>query len=129
MKRTLTVCAALCAAIALNACAGDKVPPPPVPGGEIGTLTRGKYVCELPGDATGPVGKELPEYDFEVVNSSSYRAGGISGSYLYTGDRVIMTGGKLKGLKFLRVSSGFLRQLGDDGTKMVMRCVLISHNH
>ena len=111
---------------AVSACAATSAPPP-VPGGRIGTLALGSYTCELPGDANGPAGKVLPEYAFRIVNASSYKAGGIRGSYLYTGDRVVMTGGKLKGLTLHRISEGFLRQTGEDGSDGDMRCVRTSH--
>lgn len=100
--------------------------PPPVPGGRIGTLTLGRYTCEMPGDANGPAGKPATEYDFSIINSSSYKAGGTRGSYLYTGNRVVMTSGKHKGMTFRRVSSGFLRQTGPDGADGNLRCVLSS---
>jgi hypothetical protein len=100
--------------------------PPPVPGGLIGVLAIGAYSCETPGDSKGPAGKPMPDFDFRIVNASSYKAGGIRGSYLYTGDRVVMTGGKLKGLKLRRISAGFMRQITDAGTDGEMRCVLTS---
>ena len=128
MTRVLPT-AALIAASMLAACATDKAQPPPVPGGQIGTLTQGNYTCELPGDATGPVGKELPQYDFRVVGGSNYKSDGVRGSYLHTGDRVVMTGGKLKGLRFTRVSDGYLRQIDDSGEETGMRCVLTSHSY
>ncbi|HKT85324.1 MAG TPA: hypothetical protein VJQ77_04465 [Novosphingobium sp.] len=129
MTRALDLAAAIAVASMLAGCAAAKAPPPPVPGGQIGTLTQGNYTCELPGDATGPVGKALPQYDFEVVGGSSYKAGGVRGSYLNTGDQVVMTGGKLKGLKFITVSDRFLRQIDDKGKETGMRCVLTSHNY
>lgn len=110
---------------AISACAAS-APPPPVPGGRIDTLSMGSYTCELPGDAGGPSGTPMPEYDFRVVNASSYKAGGVRGSYLFTGDRVVMTGGKLKGLTLHRISIGFLRQIMDDGSDGPMRCVRTS---
>ena len=97
-----------------------------VPGGEIGTLTKGAYICELPGDATGPTGIHIPEADFTIINASSYRAQGRIGSYLLTGDRVVMTSGTLEGQKFRRVSEGFLRRIEADGSDGKMRCILIS---
>lgn len=83
----------------------------------------------MPGDAGGPVTKPLPEYAFEVVNASSYKAAGVRGSYLNTGDLVVMTGGTLKGLKFTRESSRMLRQIDDQGAQTGMRCVLTSHSY
>lgn len=111
---------------AATACTAGSAPPPPVPGGRIHTLAIGQYSCEMPGDATGPAGKAVPEYDFRVVNASSYKAGGLRGSYLYTGSRVVMTGGKLKGLTLHRISEGFLREVNPDGTDGPMRCVRTS---
>lgn len=129
MTRHHVLAAALSAAFSLTGCAGAQTPPPPVPGGKIATLELGNYTCELPGDAGGPVGKALPEYDFEVVNGSGYKSDSVRGSYLHTGDRVVMTGGKLKGLTFRRVSTGYLRQIDDQGKETGMRCVLTSHSY
>lgn len=111
---------------ALSACATDGAAPPPVQGGTIGTLPLGHYTCEMPGEAGGPVGNPVPNYAFRIVNASSYKTGGIRGSYLYTGDTVLMTGGKLKGLKLHRLSNGFLRRIEADGSDGDMRCVLRS---
>lgn len=98
--------------------------PPPVPGGLIGTLPAGKYTCELPGDAGGPIRVAASEFDFTVIHGSSYRAAGERGSYLLTGDLVQMTGGKLKGLRLHRISDGFLRRIEANGADGEMRCVL-----
>lgn len=99
-----------------------------VPGGEIGTLKKGTYICELPGDATGPAGIHVPEADFAIINASSYRAQGRIGSYLLTGDRVVMTSGTFEGQRFRRISEGFLRRIEADGSDGRMRCVLISRS-
>ncbi len=86
---------------------------PPVPGGRIGTLKLGHYACELPGDAGGQIGERVTEYDFTVVNASSYLSGGTRGSYLATGTKIVMTSGPLKGLRFERVSMGYLQLTGN----------------
>jgi len=99
-------------------------PPAPVPGGLIGTLALGRYTCELPGDAGGPVRVAAKDFDFTVIHGSSYRIGNARGSYLLTGDLLTMTGGKLKGLKLHRISDGFLRRIEANGTDGEMRCVL-----
>jgi len=78
----------------------------------------------LAGDASGPVRVAAKDFDFTVIHGSSYRAGGSRGSYLLAGDVVTMTGGKLKGLKLHRISTGFLRQIVAGGTDGEMRCVL-----
>ncbi len=98
--------------------------PPPVPGGDIGTLEQGRYTCELPGDATGPAGRHVPDADFTVMTASNYRAHGRQGSYLLTDDRVVMTNGAFKGRQFHRLSRGFLRELTADGKDGPLRCVL-----
>lgn len=116
---------ALIAALALSACVAT-AEPPTVPGGRIGTLVPGRYVCEMPGDAAGEVGKPIPDFEFRVVNASSYKAGGVRGSYLRTGNRVLMTGGPLKGLRLRSITQGFLRRVAEDGSDGPMRCVLSS---
>jgi len=98
--------------------------PPPVPGGRIGTLEMGKYTCERPGDAGGPIQVPARELDFTVVFGSSYKAGGQRGSYLLTGDSVVMTGGALRGLKLHRINDGFLRRVDESGRDSEVRCVL-----
>lgn len=118
------------ASLALTACAGTSPlaaaqnKAPPVPGGRIDTLKQGHYACELPGDAGGLVGEPVPEYDFTIVNASSYMAGGVRGSYLHTGSKVVMTGGKLKGMHFERISTGYLEQQGPASEAGPMRCIL-----
>jgi hypothetical protein len=99
-----------------------------VPGGEIGTLDIGRYVCELPGDASGPAGRAVPALDFSIVNASSYRSGGTMGSYLLTGDRLVMTSGLRKGERYHRVSRDFLRRVGADGRDTALRCVRSSRH-
>lgn len=102
-------------------------PPPPVPGGALGTLLLGHYSCEKDGDAGGPVGTPAPTLDFQVVNFSSYKGvDGVRGSYLMTGDNVVMTGGGLRGLRLHRISTGFVRVVGEDGVDSETRCVLTS---
>lgn len=86
----------------------------------------GTYTCELPGAPGEASGKPLPDYEFRIVNASSYKNEGIRGSYLLTGDHLAMTGGKLKGLSLQRSSDSFLREIKADGTLGDMRCVLTS---
>lgn len=93
------------------------------PGGPIATLQQGAYVCELPGDATGPAGLRQPERDFTVVNSSSYTADGQRGTYLLTGDTVVFTSGPRQGTKFNRLSANFLREIGANRQAGALRCV------
>lgn len=95
-----------------------------VPGGEIGTLLTGRYLCEKPGDVTRLIAVRLPEADFRVLASSSYAVDGKRGSYLLTGNRVVMTGGPFEGRAFERTSAGYLRRIGPDGLPGEVRCVL-----
>lgn len=99
------------------------------PGGQIGTMPTGDYVCELPGDATGPVGRRQPDEDFTVVNASSYRTRGSMGSYLLTGDELAMTSGQHQGKRYRRESHGFVRLLGPDGAVGDLRCVRRKRNN
>ena len=112
MKRILPLLAVLAAGPALAA-----------PGGPITTLQLGTFVCELPGDATGPVGVRVPAHDFSITNASSYAANGGRGSYLLTGDTVVMTSGPRKGQRFHRISASFLRIMGPDGSDSPLRCI------
>lgn len=112
----------------LSGCASADNAPPPVAGGPISTLPIGTYTCEMAGDAGGLVGRPLPEYTFRVVNASAYKAGGIRGSYLLTGQYVTMTGGKLKGLKLHRLKDTYLRKVEANGSDGEMRCVRSSRH-
>lgn len=93
------------------------------PGGQLGTLPRGPYVCELPGDATGAVGIAQPAFDFTVTNASTYRTASGKGIYLLTGDRLTFTSGPHDGLTYRRIYSGFLRRTGADGRDSTLRCI------
>ncbi len=105
------------------------VPAAGAPGGPIGLLRVGTYVCELPGDATGPVGHRIPEADFSVLNDSTYEVAGKTGSYLLTGDRLVMTSGPHKGRRYHRLSDGFVRPIGPDGSDSEMRCIRRTRNN
>lgn len=110
--------------LVLAAAIGLPAPASAVPGGPIGTLAQGRYRCELPGDALGAAGRAIPEADFTIVSASSYRSKGRLGSYLLTGDDVVMTSGPHRGQKFHRLSRGFLRRVGAGGQDTGLRCVL-----
>lgn len=94
-----------------------------VPGGEIDSLPRGTFICEMPGDATGAAGLRQDGEHFTIISASTYEAGGKRGSYLLTGDRLVMTSGPKKGEKFHRISNSFLRKTDADGRDGQMRCV------
>lgn len=94
-----------------------------VPGGPIDSLDAGAYVCELPGDATGPAGIRQPDAGFTILNANSYEAEGGRGAYLLTGDVLALTSGPKRGQRFHRISNRFLRLIGPDGNDGPLRCV------
>ena len=99
------------------------------PGGDIGTMPIGTYVCEVPGTADGPAANRLPGEDFQITSASTYQAGGARGSYLLTGTSFTMTSGPRNGAQYVRQSEGFLRKLGPDGQPGPIRCVRRNQNN
>ncbi len=93
------------------------------PGGPLGVLQIGTYICELPGDATGPAGLHQESANFDVINASSYRNAKGRGTYLKTGDIVVMTSGPKRGERYHQLSDNFLRRIGPDGSDSDLRCV------
>lgn len=90
--------------------------------GQIGTIERGPYVCELPGDAAGSAGIEQPEESFSIESASRYSSPQGDGTYLRRGDRLLMTSGPRNGDSYAIVSRGFLRKIMD-GRASRLRCV------
>ncbi len=90
--------------------------------GQIGTLARGAYICELPGDAAGRAGEVQDGASFTVLTSSRYTANDGGGTYLRRGDVVEMTSGPHAGRRFRVLSENFLRLIEDDKPSR-MRCV------
>ncbi|HEY6868256.1 MAG TPA: hypothetical protein VI199_00745 [Novosphingobium sp.] len=93
------------------------------PGGPIGVLPLGTYICELPGDATGPAGLRQRDEEFRITHGSSYRTDRGPGIYLLTGDRLTFTSGPLKGGIWHRTGRSFLRRVQADGSDGALRCV------
>lgn len=93
------------------------------PGGPIGVMPLGPYICELPGDATGPAGRRQPDEEFRITHGSSYRTHASPGIYLLTGDRLTFTSGPLKGAIWHRTGRSFLRRVLPDGSDGALRCV------
>jgi hypothetical protein len=92
--------------------------------GPIGTVPRGSYVCEMPGDAAGQAGIPQPERGFKVKSSSRYATPRGGGVYLRRGDRLEITSGPLRGQTYLVIRPGFLRERQADGKPGRLRCVL-----
>jgi hypothetical protein len=82
--------------------------------GQLGTLERGLYRCELPGDAGGPAGIPREDEDFEVISSSRYIVPGGRGVYLRKGDLVTMTSGPRKGVQYRLESERHLLKVGNE---------------
>lgn len=94
-----------------------------VSGGELGTLERGPWACEMPGDATTTAGVAMPAADFEITNDSTYQVSDGRGTYLRTGDDVRMTSGPRKGERYTVQSEHFLRKVGGNGKDSGLRCI------
>jgi hypothetical protein len=111
MKRLSTF--ALIAAIAAS---------PAFAQGPIGTLERGAYACELPGDATGKAGIPKPDADFTIIGASRYSSAQGRGTYLRRGDVVTFTSGPRSGEAYAVISSAFLRRM-ENGQPGELRCI------
>ena len=105
-------------AIALAALAAA----PALAQGAIGTVERGAYVCELPGDASGSAGVVQPEQALTIESASRYSSPHGSGTYLRRGDMLQLTSGPRRGESYTVVSDGFLRRI-EDGKLGRLRCV------
>ena len=116
------------AAVAALLAAAFAAPALAVPGGDLGTLPQGRYACEVPDPAGVTRGTAREEEDFTIVNASSYRARGVIGSYLRTGDSVALTSGPRDGERYRLVSSGTLQRLDASGAATVLRCVRVTRN-
>lgn len=93
------------------------------PGGKLGTLPHGVYVCSTPGDATGAPWHVIEDGEFTIGTASTYRTSAGSGTYLLTGDRLVFTRGPLKGEHFVRTGTTTLQRTDDKGTPGRVRCV------
>lgn len=92
--------------------------------GPIDTVLRGRYVCEMPGNAAVGASVPLPDRSFTIESSSRYSAPQGGGVYLRRGDRMDMTSGPRRGETYLVVRPGFLRERQADGKPGRLRCVL-----
>jgi hypothetical protein len=90
--------------------------------GPIGTLERGTYVCELPGDASREAGIAQPEANFRIIGASRYSSAQGRGIYLRRGDVVTFTSGPRSGEAYAVISPAFLRRM-ENGKPGELRCV------
>ena len=91
--------------------------------GPLGTLPLGRYLCELPGDASGPASLPVAGAWFDIVNASSYVAEGGDGTYLLTGDEMVFTRGPMRGARFERSGVRALKRVDLTGPLEKMRCI------
>jgi len=89
---------------------------------QIGTIERGQYVCELPGDAAGAAGVPQPDQSFTIDSASRYSSPQGDGTYLRRGDRLTMTSGPRNGDSYEIQSRGFLRKI-ENGEPGRLRCI------
>tara|TARA_A100001391_G_scaffold46046_1_gene27088 strand:+ start:8811 stop:9164 length:354 start_codon:yes stop_codon:yes gene_type:complete len=113
MHRLLTTLALASAAIAAPTLAQN----------EIGTIERGTYICELPGDVRGTAGIPQPQANFTIESASRYTSPQGNGTYLRRGNEVRMTSGPRNGDAYRVISRSFLRLLDADGTPGKLRCI------
>jgi len=90
--------------------------------GAIGTLERGTYACELPGDASREAGIAQPHENFRIITASRYRSEQGRGIYLRRGNVVTFTSGPRKGESYAVFSPAFLRRI-DNGEPGDLRCI------
>ena len=91
--------------------------------GAIGTVVRGTFACELPGDAAGQAGIAQPARNITIESASRYSSPQGNGSYLRRGDTLTLTSGPRQGESYAVVSEGFLRLI-EGGQPGRLRCVL-----
>lgn len=96
---------------------------PAVAGDRLGTLPQGRYLCELPGDASGLASRPVDSAWFDIVNASSYASEGGPGTYLLTGKTVMFTRGPLKGAEFRRTGARALKRTDLSGELANLRCI------
>jgi len=90
--------------------------------GAIGTIPRGTFACELPGDAAGQAGVPQPARNITIESASRYSSPQGVGSYLRRGDTLALTSGPRQGETYAVLSDDFLRLI-EDGKPGRLRCV------
>lgn len=90
---------------------------------DIGTIARGAYACELPGNGSGTPGIAQPESGFRIESASRYSSSQGSGTYLRRGEMVIFTSGPRNGESYAIVGRDFLRKIEGNGQPGRLRCL------
>ena len=109
--------------IALAFAATAMLASPAAAQGPIGTVTRGSYQCELPGNAAGRASVRQEAEDFRIISASRYRSPQGGGTYLRRGHTLTMTSGPRNGTAYRILSANFVRKLDADGKVSRLRCV------
>jgi len=110
-------------AVRILALAGALTTAPLLAQSEIGTIERGRYICELPGNAGTVAGIEQKQESFSIESASRYSSEQGSGTYLRRGDQVVMTSGPRNGDAYKVVGRNFLRKLDANGEPSRLRCI------
>lgn len=95
------------------------------PGGPLRTLDHGRWSCALPGSAAGAAYQPVPQADFTVGPSSSYRSAAGGGTYILRGRILTFTRGPKKGERFEQIGRNTLRVLLRDGSTGRLTCTLV----
>jgi hypothetical protein len=90
---------------------------------DIGTIARGAYVCELPGDVRTAAGIAQPEAGFTIESASRYNSPQGGGTYLRRGDTVTFTSGPRNGESYTVIGRDFLRRIEANGQPGRLRCL------
>jgi hypothetical protein len=91
--------------------------------GQIGTIEKGQYICELPDETGTQAGIEQPEENFRIASASRYRSPQGDGTYLRRGDIVTMSSGPRNGDQYQVITASFLRKI-ENGEPGRLRCFL-----
>jgi hypothetical protein len=95
---------------------------PAVAQGAIGTVERGTFVCELPGNAGGQAGIAQPSRSFTIESAARYSSPQGSGTYLRRGNTLTFTSGPRQGETYQLLSERFVRLI-ENGQPGRLRCV------
>jgi hypothetical protein len=90
--------------------------------GAIGTVERGTFACEMPGDAAGQAGIAQPARNFTIDNAARYSSPQGGGTYLRRGDTLTFTSGPRQGESYQILSERFFRLI-EDGRPGRLRCI------
>lgn len=90
--------------------------------GPVGTMPRGNYACELPGDAAGPSGVAQPDANFTIESSSRYADAKGTGTYLKRGKTVTMSSGPRRGESYAVAGTKRLQRV-EQGQPGRLRCI------